>query len=259
MRVHSAGDTRDREPWSFGPEWEAICKKFIELRYKLLPYIYTAFWQQHKFGDPILRPVALLEQHIHKNLLREDEFAFGDHILVSPVLHPGQTSKMVYLPEGSWYYYFNNKQYSGGVEQQIDTPQVEMPIFMRGGSIIPEYPVMQHTSEIKIEQLTLTLYYAAGRFDSYLYDDEGETFAYEDQMYSFKQFIVEADKQSVKISQLTEGHHKPGYKSYKLYLVGLPFALSTVKIDGVQTEIEKDARGNYISIDSTFKKIIGQL
>ena len=66
MRVHSAGDTRDREPWSFGPEWEAICKKFIELRYKLLPYIYTAFWQQHRYGDPILRPIAVLEQHLAK-------------------------------------------------------------------------------------------------------------------------------------------------------------------------------------------------
>nr|WP_306429438.1 TIM-barrel domain-containing protein [Sphingobacterium sp. E70] len=56
MRVHSAGDTRDREPWSFGEDWEKINKKFIELRYKLLPYIYTCFWEQTKYGYPILRP-----------------------------------------------------------------------------------------------------------------------------------------------------------------------------------------------------------
>src|SRR5690606_34855137 len=205
MRVHSAGDTRDREPWSFGPEWEAICKKFIELRYKLLPYIYTIFWRQHKYREPILRPISLLEQHKPKNLLREEEFGFGDQILVSPVINPGQTSKVVYLPEGSWYYYFGEKVFEGGQEHLIDTPLDEMPVFVKGGSVIPEYPVMQYTFEKNIDALKLNIYYGEGTHDSYVYIDHGETFAYEQSVYNEKHFIVECQNNVLSVRQHIEG------------------------------------------------------
>src|SRR5690606_184819 len=176
MRVHSAGDTRDRDPWSFGPEWEKICKKFIELRYKLLPYIYSVFWEQTRYGYPILRPISMIEQHIESNWQREEEFSFGEKILVSPVLNPGQQSKIVYLPEGDWYYYFNNNIFQGGQEHNIETPLDEMPIFVKAGSVIAEYPVMQHTGEKKIEELLLNVYFGKGINKSYLYTDHGDTF-----------------------------------------------------------------------------------
>ncbi len=258
MRVHSAGDTRDREPWSFGSEWEAICKKFIELRYQLIPYIYTAFWQQHKYGDPILRPIAMLEQHIPQNLRREEEFAFGDHILVSPVLNPGQSSKTVYLPAGSWYYYFDCTKYEGGLEHQVATPLDEMPIFVRGGSLIPEHPIMQHTAETKIPVLTLRLFFAEGRFNSYLYHDQGDTFGYESKEYAWRHFIVEGEAASLKISQLAEGHYRPYHAEYKIYLIGMPSVLSGMKVDGMLVPIEKDQDGAYILVDAEFKKIVAQ-
>src|SRR3546814_9573835 len=100
MRAHSAGDTAEREPWSFGPESEALNRKFIELRYKLLAYIYSVFWEHTKYGFPILRPVTMVEQHLDSNIQREEEFCFGDKLLVSPVLNPGQHRKKVYLPKG---------------------------------------------------------------------------------------------------------------------------------------------------------------
>ncbi|MVZ67109.1 DUF4968 domain-containing protein [Sphingobacterium sp. DK4209] len=256
MRVHSAGDTRDREPWSFGPEWEAICKKFIELRYKLLPYIYSVFWQQHKYGDPILRPIALLEQHIAKNLQREEEFAFGDHLLVSPVLHPGQASKIVYLPEGTWYYYFNNKVYVGSQEHTIDTPLDEMPFFVRGGAIIPEFPVMQYTGEQKIESLRLNYYFSADSCDSYVYSDHGDTFAYEQDVYIDKHFIAEGRNNGVSIRQGEQGLYTPNYSTFDLYLIGLPFTPSNIIVDGLKVESKKDTEGlSYVQLDRDFKKI----
>jgi alpha-glucosidase len=85
MRAHSAGDTREREPWSFGEKFEAINRKFIELRYQLLPYIYSTFWEHHRYGFPILRPIVMAEQEIHGNHVREEEFTFGDKILVALV------------------------------------------------------------------------------------------------------------------------------------------------------------------------------
>lgn len=257
MRVHSAGDTRDREPWSFGPEWEAICKKFIEMRYKLLPYIYTVFWQQHRYGEPILRPISLVEQHIPKNLIREEEFCFGDKILVSPVLNPGQKNKVVYLPEGDWYYYFNLQPYAGSQEHTIDTPLDEMPIFVKGGSVIPEYPVMQYTFEHKIDALKLNVYYSKGKFDSYIYADHGDTFAYEQSVYAEKHFLVEGTDNSLVILQQVEGLYNERFDDYKIYLVGIPFEIKTIKADGVEVSLSKDELGNeYVLIEKDFRNLI---
>ncbi|MFZ4262671.1 glycoside hydrolase family 31 protein [Sphingobacterium sp. HJSM2_6] len=259
MRVHSAGDTRDREPWSFGPEWEAICKKFIELRYQLLPYIYSTFWLQHKYGEPILRPIALLEQHIDKNLQREEEFGFGHHILVSPVLHPGQVSKIVYLPEGLWYYYFNQKAYVGGQEHTVATPMDEMPIFVRGGSLIPEFPVMQFTGERKLDSLKLTLYYALGQHETYLYVDHGETFAYEQDVYTEKHLMMDCQAMSLSIVQGEQGLYTPHFSDFHLYLIGLPFQVNQITVDGRKLAIQQDAEGlNYVSVEQDFKKVIIQ-
>lgn len=256
MRVHSAGDTVDREPWSFGPEWEAICKKFIELRYKLLPYIYTTFWQQHKYGLPILRPIALIEQHVYKNLLREEEFGFGDKIIVSPVLNPGQSSKRVYLPEGNWYYYFNNALYNGSQEVEIATPQDEMPIFVKAGTVMAEYPVMQYTGEKKIEALKLLLYYDEGENHSYDYTDHGDTFAYEQNIYLEKHFIQESTKDRVELLQQREGLFTERYDKYKIYLIGFPFEPSSIMVDGLAHDLKADEYGQqYIHVDNDFKKL----
>lgn len=256
MRVHSAGDTRDREPWSFGPEWEAICKKFIELRYKLLPYIYSVFWQQHKYGLPILRPIALLEQHVYANLLREEEFAFGDKILISPVLHPGQSQKVVYLPEGDWYYYFNNTLYTGGNEITISTPLDQMPIFIKGGTVLPEYPVMQYTGEKKIEALKVHVYYADGEHDSYGYTDHGDTFAYTQNVYLEKHFIFTGAKNAATLLQQREGLFTERYDNYKIYFVGFPFTIKHVIADGLNMPLIHDEDGaEYVLVDNDFKKI----
>jgi len=256
MRVHSAGDTRDREPWSFGPEWEAICKKFIEMRYKLLPYIYTMFWRQHKYREPILRPVSLLEQHRPKNLLREEEFGFGDKILVSPVIQSGQKSKIVYLPEGIWYYYFDNASFEGGQEHAIATPLDEMPVFVKGGSVIPEFPVMQYTSEKNIDTLRLNVYYGLGKHDSYVYIDHGDTFAYEHSVYNEKHFIVEGRENNLSILQHQEGLFNERFDTYKLYFVGLPAEMRKINVDGDVLDWSYDEEGTaYVTVEKEFRKI----
>jgi alpha-glucosidase len=89
MRGHYAGDTRAREPWQFGEPFTSICRKFIELRYRLLPYIYSVFWENCRYGFPMLRPIVMMEQGEFNNSWRQDEFTFGDKILVCPVLVQG--------------------------------------------------------------------------------------------------------------------------------------------------------------------------
>ncbi|HET8828015.1 MAG TPA: TIM-barrel domain-containing protein, partial [Pelobium sp.] len=233
MRAHSAGDTAEREPWSFGPELEAINRKFIELRYKLLPYIYATFWEHHRYGFPILRPVVMLEQDNPINRYREDEFTFGDKILVCPVLEEGATARKVYLPTGgAWFNYWTHERLEGGVEHLIDAPLDSMPIFVKAGSVIPEYPVMQYTSEFEVEEMMFQVYYSEQEVNSFYFEDHGDTFAYEQDIYMEKKFVVTGDKKSMTIKQSVEGLFTPRYETYELKINGLPFKPSKVLIDG---------------------------
>jgi alpha-glucosidase len=231
MRAHSAGDTKEREPWSFGEPYTAINRKFIELRYRLIPYLYSVFWEHHRYGFPILRPVIMHEQEVYKNHFRQDEFTYGDKILVCPVLAPGEKTRRVYLPKGKWYYFWTNQLIDGGKEVEVPTPLETMPIFMKAGSVIPEYPVMQYMGEKEIEEVRLNVYYSDYEVNSFLFEDYGETFAYEQDIYLEKKFVVEGKAHKLTIQQSMEGLYTPRYENYSLHVVGLPFKPNRVIAD----------------------------
>jgi alpha-glucosidase len=228
MRAHSAGDTKEREPWSFGEPFTAINRAFIELRYRLLPYLYSAFWEHHRYGFPILRPVVMQEQEVYSNHFRQDEFTYGDKILICPVLEPGQKSRNVYLPTGNWYNFWSHEMVEGGKETEVLTPLETIPIFVKAGSVIPEYPVMQYVGENEIEEVKLNIYYSDYEANSFLFEDYGETFAYEQDIYLEKKFAVSGTKTSFTIKQSMEGLYNPRYENYAFKIIGLPFEPSKI-------------------------------
>lgn len=231
MRAHSAGDTKEREPWSFGEPFTSINRKFIELRYRLIPYLYSVFWEHHRYGFPILRPVVMHEQEEFTNHFRQDEFTYGDKILICPVLQPGQISRRVYLPKGSWYYYWNNEVIIGGKEVEVPTPLDTMPIFIKAGSVIPEYPLMQYVGEKEIEEVKLNVYFSNYEVNSFFFEDYGETFAYEQDIYLEKKFVVMGTSTNLSIQQSMEGLYTPRYETYKFNIIGLPFKPSKIFVD----------------------------
>ncbi|RVT96558.1 DUF4968 domain-containing protein [Mucilaginibacter limnophilus] len=236
MRAHSAGDTKEREPWSFGEPYTSINRKFIELRYRLLPYLYSAFWEHHRYGFPILRPVVMQEQSVLKNHFRQDEFTFGDKILICPVLRPGQKSRKVYLPKGQWYNFWTNEVVSGGDEVEVLTPLETIPVFIKAGAVIPEYPVMQYVNEKPIEEVKLNIYHSDYEANSFLFEDHGESFAYEQDIYSEKKFVVNGDTSSLVMNHSMEGLYTPRYDGYLFNVIGLPFVPAKVSIDGKDIE-----------------------
>lgn len=244
MRAHSAGDTREREPWSFGEPYTAVNRKFIELRYKLMPYIYSVFWEHHRYGFPILRPLAMLEQDNVANHYRQDEFTFGDKILVCPVLEQGATSRRIYLPKGKWYNYWTLELLEGGDEYEVDTPLETMPLFVRAGTVMPEYPVMQYVGEKVIEEVWLNVYYADYEVNSFMYEDHGDTFAYEQDIYLEKKFITKGDGNSLKIEQTISGLYTPNYELYDFRIIALPFKVGKIYVDDKEvTEFKVNERG----------------
>jgi alpha-glucosidase len=232
MRAHSAGDTKEREPWSFGEPFTAINRKFIELRYRLIPYLYSTFWEHHRYGFPILRPIVMHEQDVLLNHFRQDEFTYGDKILVCPVMEPGQTKRNVYLPKGKWFNYWTFEVSEGGKEVTVDTPLEIMPLFVKAGSVIPEYPVMQYVGQKEIEEVKLNIYFTDYEVNSFLFEDYGETFAYEQDIYLEKKFVVNGNSKKLTIGQSMEGLYTPRYEGYHFNIIGLPFKPAKITVDG---------------------------
>lgn len=261
MRTHSASNETgfNQEPWSFGETYEAVVKKFIELRYQLLPYIYTAFWQYSEEGTPMLRPLAFVAQDDENTHYRHHEFLCGDHLLVSHVSEQGMKKKDVYLPKGKWYYYFNDSTYDGGKIVTVATPLEEMPLFARAGSVIPQFPIMQYVGEKPIESVFLHVYYHNEVVLSRLYEDAGDHYAYKNLEFNVIHFKQASTAQQLKLKRRQAGDYEPGYKTYTVIVHGLPFVPEDYIVDGEPFPIDSSKIGKgtvEITIDRNFEELI---
>lgn len=220
-RVHSSGDHGEQEPWSFGEEATEIVKKFIEIRYQLLPYIYTAFWQYSKYGTPMLRPLAFLNQNNPESYFRQEEFGLGDNLLICPILEEKAEGRWMYLPAGQWYNFWSDEVNNGNDEIWAEAKIDSIPIFVKAGAVIPFYPVQQYVGEKKIETLTLHIYNTKGQNTSKLYEDAGNGYDYSEQdLYNIIEFNVERKDQLFYIKQLISGSFKAEYTTYNIVLHG---------------------------------------
>jgi alpha-glucosidase len=201
----------------------------------------------------------MVEQEQFNNWFRQDEFTFGDKILICPIFEAGAKGRWLYLPRGDWYYYWTNEIYKGGKEDLwLDVTLATMPLFIRAGSVIPEYPVMQHTGQRDSDHLNLSIYYSDYLVNSFIYEDHGDTFAYEQDIYTEKKFVVLGDEKSMTVEQSWQGMFTPSYDTYHIKVIGLPFAPKSVSRDGKKVkEFSMDeVTGNLeMVVFKSFKKL----
>ncbi len=195
FRAH--GTRPENEPWSYGPKVEVILAKYLKLRYRLLPYIYSLAFHTYRSGAPFMRALFMDFPMDSKVMAIKDEYMFGPAFLVAPVTEPGKTSRPVYLPEGTlWYDYWTGASYWGGQTIEAAAPIDTLPLFVRAGSIIPMGEDILHADE-KQTQIELQVYAGAdGAFD--LYRDDGSTYAYERE--EARQIHLEWNDQARKIA-----------------------------------------------------------
>jgi alpha-glucosidase len=162
FRTHYSGaHTPGRqEPWSFGPEVEDVARTAIELRNRMLPVTYTAFWRHTQTGLPVMRPLGLEWQHDPAALDCEDAFLWGDSLLVAPVLRKSARRRRVYLPVGTWWDFWSGSRHEGGRRLVVEAPLDRIPLFVRGGTVLPL------DDELRVYP---------GDGVSWLYEDDGET------------------------------------------------------------------------------------
>jgi len=178
-RNHADIAAYDHEPWRFGTFYEGIIRKYLKLRYRLLPFLYTALEEAHRTGVPLFRPLLLNYQDDPNTLNIDDEFMVGDALLEAPILRPGETARLVYLPSGIWYDHWTGQRYEGGRTIRAEAPLETVPLFVRGGVILPTGPEMNYVGERPSDPLRFEIYPdAEGRASGSLYEDDGATIAY---------------------------------------------------------------------------------
>jgi alpha-glucosidase len=201
----------------------------------------------------MLRPIVFFDQTDKENVDRDHEFFCGDHMLICPVIKEGKTKKHLYLPKGEWFDYWTNTSFSGSKEIYANAPLDQIPIFIKHGAVIPQYPIQQYVGEQVIEEVGLHVYYKDGVETSQYYEDGGDGYEYESGTSRLANFTVSGTLKSLKITQEFVGDYKPTFDRFNIKLIGLPFDQIEVKVDGVV--LTANEKGQII-VNVNFKEIV---
>ncbi|MFY9363191.1 MAG: TIM-barrel domain-containing protein, partial [Dysgonamonadaceae bacterium] len=207
FRVH--GYQSETEPWKYGPTVEANMRKMLNLRYRLIPYIYSEAWNITKNGSTMMRPLVMDFREDAEAVNHQYQYMFGKSFLVAPVTQPDVLKKKVYLPEiTSWYDFWTGKHFNGGQTINTNAPMDQIPLFVKAGSIVPMDKISQYTGESNADSLEIRIYKGAdGNFN--LYEDEGDNYNYEHGKFSVIPFEYNEQNQT-----LTIGDQEGKYLGY---------------------------------------------
>jgi alpha-glucosidase len=225
-------------------------RESLELRYKLLPYLYAKFWASHETGAPIQRPLLYDFQHDAAARDTDDQFMLGDALLVAPVMKPGVLARSVYLPEGSWYDWHSGERHGGRAYVTAQAPLNRIPLFARGGSIIACHAqALASTAEHQAPDLELHLFVPSedGKFRSTLHEDDGKTKAHEQGAFYRTTFTTVRKGSELRVHAAVEGRGYPEHRrrSFTLVLHG-PVQEVTVnghELQATQGRVKFDNQG----------------
>jgi alpha-glucosidase len=243
--THSGNDKETLDPWSFGGQLEAINRRTLELRYRLLPYLYNSFYESTQTGLPIMRALVLdfPGDRAVMDLTPDsqtNEFLFGNDLLVAPVVKDAETERSVYLPADTWYDFWSGKRYTGPATITVDAPLGYIPMFARSGGVIPMRQLVEHTGQAPIDPLTFEIYPAGKSTRSY-YEDDGNTLDYLRGKYLLQDVQASADGEQIRVSvSAREGSYAPAERSLVLKVHGVEKPPQTVAVDKRTLQIGSD-------------------
>jgi len=229
-RDHTAKDTADQEPWVHGPEHEAIRKKYIELRYRLMPYLYTAIEETARTGIPLMRPVFLEYPQATEFYGDDRDFLFGRDLFVAPVTSEMVDAEDISLPPGGWYDFWSGARHEHGEKIQLRPRLDEMPLYVRAGAILPMQAVVQNTGETPDGPLALRVYPGENCSGS-LYEDDGHSLAYQKGEILRIHYACATSPSSLTITGSFEKNaYKPWWNSTSLTVYGAADVPKEVRI-----------------------------
>ncbi len=234
------------EPYHY-PDYSDALLKLVKERYRLLPYIYTAAYENASAGLPIVRPVWFYDNNVERLAEVDDEYLFGSSLLVAPVMKPGVRSRKVVFPSGEWIdIYDASKIYKGGSEYMVDAPLHRIPVFVRAGAFIPiaEY-AMDNTSDYRTGVYTVEYYPVDGVSSAgLLYDDDDPWVRHAvDEKSRVIEFSGESTAREIVIDARvsSECNDAVGADRLDFVIKGVTAEPETVYVDGVDVPYDYDA------------------
>jgi alpha-glucosidase len=248
-RDHTAKGTADQEPWVHGLEHEAIRKKYIELRYRLLPYLYTAIEETTRTGIPLMRPLFLEYPQAAEFYGDDRDFLFGRDLFGAPVTTEMVDAEDISLPPGDWYEFWTGVRHAHDEKIQLRPRLEEMPLYVRAGAILPMQPVVQNTGETPDGPLQLRVY-PGDDCKGTLYEDDGHTVAYQKEEILRINYSCSAASSSISItSSIEKNAYRPWWNSTALTVYGAAAAPKEVRIgDRAIQDWHFDAQAHTITL-----------
>jgi alpha-glucosidase len=224
FRTHVANNVQPRAPWTYGEPYLSIIRQFLQLRYRLLPYLYTLSWEAAQKGYPPIRPVFWSDWRNQALWNVEDAFCLGDALLVCPIVQENVRSRTVILPKGDWYNFWNDTVIEGGKAVQLESPLEQIPLLVKAGSILP----MEENG-----QLILQLYPPEqGMSEGYVYTDAQDGYG-ESRLDQFRMIRRE---QGLELTWEQQGSYVFHYQGVQLYVHGMQ--VQQAWVDEQQVAIE---------------------
>jgi alpha-glucosidase len=235
MRAHSVINEKNKEPWEFGDSYTAANREAINLRYSLLPYVYSVMAEAAATGIPAMRPMMFAYPDDHRFSNEASQFMFGNDLIVAPILWEGAVRRDVQLPAGKWVSFWTHEVVEGGRQVSADAPLSTIPVFVRAGAVIPSQKPLQFVGQFPLDTLTLTVYPAPARHrsSSFYYEDDGVSFSYRSGKYLRRR--IEHSRDSLRESIVLpapEGSYGNPERSLILRLVGARVPLTRITLNG---------------------------
>ncbi len=238
FRNHTAVNTKSAEPWTFGEEVLEISRNYISLRYKLMPYLYSSFYEATQSGLPLMRSLAI-DYTFDKNVYDgefDTQYMFGNAFLVAPFEGDAKFGK-VYFPQGKWYNLYTGEVQTGNQQKLIEVGLHKLPVYVKQSSIIPMQSLVQSTAQKPTDTLTVHIYQGDVNNKFVYYEDDGESFAYENGAFYKRVIAYDAASKTITFNK-AEGSFASKFHSIKLVMHG--FGTTSVKLNGKQTNLDDD-------------------
>lgn len=256
FRGHTIINTRDQEPWAFGDEVEGWVKEAANLRYELLPFFYNEFYNATQTGIPVVRSMFLNYQNDDECYSTDAQYQYiiGDNLLVAPVLSEYENFKKLYLPEGKWLDWWNNKVYTGSQWIIVEAPINRIPLFIKEGGVIPMQEILNYADEKKPDELILKIF-PSRNSDYSFYEDDGKSLDYKDGKFLVMNIHTSNDLNlEINIKKIS-GNFDPGRKSYLLEIYR-DTLINKIEVNGNPlnpiyevSSLDKNENGYYFNAD----------
>jgi alpha-glucosidase len=231
-RNHKEAFANANEPWSYGEEAEAISKEFVGFRYRLLPYLYSKFYEASQTGMPIMRSLCIenpFDDKVYDNLFQY-QFLCGDAILVIPVTSQ-EKSKKIYLPQGAWYNIYTDEQLTGNQVLTMECPVYQIPVFIKASSVIPMQSLTQTTKQRPSDTLFVHIYFGTEKNIFEYYEDDGNSMEYQNGAYYRRNIEYDPVSEEIRFSK-PQGTYTSTFTSIQCIFHDFPFNLQNVKANG---------------------------